>query len=98
MEKCGYRSVIACSIRGFFCSMDVNLTMPTGRIFPSQRLERQIDAFGGLALACVQEVAGHRDPSTMEPYNRRGRDGHVNHGVPAIGLTESRSPKPDGHR
>ena len=28
MEKCGYRSVIACSIRGFFCSMDVNLTMP----------------------------------------------------------------------
>jgi hypothetical protein len=28
MEKCGYRSVIACSIRGFFCSMDVNLTPP----------------------------------------------------------------------
>ncbi len=27
MEKCGYRSVIAFSIRGFFCSMDVNLTM-----------------------------------------------------------------------
>jgi hypothetical protein len=29
MEKCGYRSVIACSARGYFCSIDVNLTMPT---------------------------------------------------------------------
>jgi hypothetical protein len=27
MEKCGYRSVIACSARGYFCSIDVNLTM-----------------------------------------------------------------------
>jgi MFS transporter, FHS family, glucose/mannose:H+ symporter len=31
MEKCGYRSVIACSVRGYFCSIDVNLTMP-GRV------------------------------------------------------------------
>ena len=28
MERCGHRSVIACSARGYFCSMDVNLTMP----------------------------------------------------------------------
>jgi hypothetical protein len=27
MEKCGYRGVIACSARGYFCSIDVNLTM-----------------------------------------------------------------------
>jgi hypothetical protein len=27
MEKCGHRSVIAYSARGYFCSMDVNLTM-----------------------------------------------------------------------
>jgi class 3 adenylate cyclase len=32
MEKCGYRSVIACSARGYFCSIDVNLTMRHGRI------------------------------------------------------------------
>jgi hypothetical protein len=32
MEKCGYRSLIACSARGYFCSIDVNLTMPTGSI------------------------------------------------------------------
>ena len=28
MEKCGYRSVIACSARRYFCSIDVNLTTP----------------------------------------------------------------------
>ena len=28
MEKCGYCSVIACSARGYFCSIFVNLTMP----------------------------------------------------------------------
>jgi hypothetical protein len=28
MEKCGYRSVIACSAPRYFCSIDVNLTMP----------------------------------------------------------------------
>jgi hypothetical protein len=27
MEKCGYRSVIAWAARGYFCSVDVNLTM-----------------------------------------------------------------------
>jgi RNA polymerase sigma factor (sigma-70 family) len=32
MEKCGYRRVIACSARGYFCSIDVNLTMPTGPV------------------------------------------------------------------
>ena len=31
MEKCGYRSVIACSTRGYFCSIDVNLTMRIAR-------------------------------------------------------------------
>jgi MFS family permease len=32
MEKCGYRSVTACSIRGCFCSIDVNLTTPVSPI------------------------------------------------------------------
>jgi hypothetical protein len=27
MERCGYRSVIACSAQGYFCSIDINLTM-----------------------------------------------------------------------
>ena len=29
MEKCGYRSVIACSARRYFCSINLNLTTPT---------------------------------------------------------------------
>jgi hypothetical protein len=29
MEKCGYRSVIAYSVRGYFCSIVVNLTVRT---------------------------------------------------------------------
>jgi len=35
MEKCGYRSVIAYSAPGDFCSIDVNLTM-RGNPIPQQ--------------------------------------------------------------
>jgi hypothetical protein len=31
LEKCGYRSVIACSARGYFCSIVINLTMRAAR-------------------------------------------------------------------
>jgi peptide/nickel transport system ATP-binding protein len=39
----------------------LRLIKPPGRIEAGE-----VCAFGGPALACVQEVAGHHDPSTME--------------------------------
>ena len=40
MEKCGYRGVIACSAQGYFCSIDVNLTMPPPFLEPSKTAEK----------------------------------------------------------
>ena len=52
MEKCGYRSVIACSAWGAFCSTDINLTIPPDRLH--KFLDRALDA----ARPCTDQTLG----------------------------------------
>ena len=75
MEKCDYRSVIACAARGYFCSIDVHLTMPPPLREPRKTPEKALVTviqeawIGGVS---TRRLTGKR-PDLATPCEGRSR-------------------------
>ena len=57
MEKCGYRSVIACSARGCFCPIDVNLTMRSAALRVNAPRARSTRGLTSPIISSIERIA-----------------------------------------